>query len=62
MARDLKKNKDQLNFYICGQCKDKIYHDKTEEAVIPCPDCGWAHKDHKKYDLPNKIKLDISQY
>ena len=47
-------------YYICGQCKDKQWYLKSEDAPIPCPDCGWEHRDQKKYDLPSEIKLPIT--
>lgn len=49
-------------FYICGQCKDKQYYLVNEAPPIPCPDCGWCHKDRLKYSLPSEVKLDLSQY
>lgn len=52
----------QQTFYICGQCHDKQWYLKTEEPPVPCPDCGWNHKDRAKYDLPSEIKLDLSKY
>jgi hypothetical protein len=55
-------SEDEQSFYICGQCKDKIYHLKSEEPVIPCPDCGWCHGANKKYEIPSEIKLDLTQY
>jgi DNA-directed RNA polymerase subunit RPC12/RpoP len=48
--------------YICGWCKDKQWHLVNEEPVIPCPDCGWIHKNRLRYELPTEIKLDLSQY
>jgi DNA-directed RNA polymerase subunit RPC12/RpoP len=85
---------DEQTFYICGNCKEKIFYLKTEEPPIPCPECdvdvtitgkyagttvgqhgdgvtqtaglnvrsrGWEHKG-KKNKVPNKIKLDLTQY
>ncbi len=53
---------DIQRHYICGQCGDKQRYLQNEEPPIPCPDCGWTHKDRKKYELPSKIKLDLGRY
>lgn len=53
---------NKQTFYVCGQCNDKQWYLVTEQAPIPCPDCGWWHKDKLKYNLPSEIKLDLSQY
>ena len=53
---------DEQSYYICGQCSSKIYHLKSEPPDIPCPDCGWQHKDKKKYELPSEIRLDLNLY
>lgn len=53
---------NKQTFYICGQCKDKQWYLITENPPVPCPDCGWNHKDRLKYDIPSEIKLDLSQY
>ena len=31
---------DEQNFYICGQCKEKIFYLKSEEPPVPCPECN----------------------
>lgn len=53
---------DKQTFYICGQCGDKQWYLATEQPPVPCPDCGWHHKDRKKNNLPSDIRLDLSQY
>lgn len=53
---------NKQSFYVCGQCKDKQWYLVSETPPIPCPDCGWWHKDRLKYDLPSDIKIDLSQY
>lgn len=53
---------DEQTYYICGQCETKIFNLKSEDSVVPCPDCGWNHKDRKKRDIPSTIKLDLSNY
>lgn len=55
-------SKDEQGYYICGQCNSKIYHLKSENPVIPCPDCGWYHGAKKKRELPAKIKLNLPDY
>ena len=57
-----KRKDDEQRFYICGQCKDEIYYLVGEEPVVPCPDCGWAHRDRKKYDLPPEIRVGLEQF
>lgn len=53
---------DEQSFYICGWCKTKVFHLKSEEPTIPCPGCGYVHKDRDINDVPAKIKMDISGY
>lgn len=53
---------NKQTYYICGQCLDKQWHLVNEEPPIPCPDCGWCHKNQRKYELPTEIKLNLSQY
>lgn len=53
---------DEQSYYICGQCNDKIYHLKSDQPVIPCPDCGWNHGAKMKYDIPPKIKFNLADY
>lgn len=40
----------------------EIYHLKSEEPPIPCPECGYCHKDRPVYDVPAEIKADINQF
>lgn len=61
MSADLKELR-KYTFYVCGQCGDKQYHLVNEEPEIPCPDCGWYHKERKKYDVPGEIRVDLSQF
>lgn len=53
---------DRQSFYVCGQCRDKQYYLSSEDPPIPCPDCGWMHKDRRKYVIPPVIKVDLSQF
>lgn len=53
---------DEQRFWICGQCKTKIFHLKSEEPQSECPECGWKHGVRRKDDIPSKIKLDLTQY
>lgn len=57
-----RNGEDEQTYYVCGQCKDKQWYLKSEKPPIPCPDCGWNHKDRLKYNLPSEIKIDLSQY
>lgn len=54
--------KNKQTYYICGQCNDKQWHLINEEPPVPCPDCGWCHKNRLKYELPTEIKLNLSLY
>ena len=54
--------KDQEHFYVCGQCGNEQYALTSEELPVPCIDCGWVHREKRKYDLPSKIKLDLTKY
>jgi len=53
---------DEQTYYVCGQCRDKQWYRKTASPPVPCPDCGWPHKDLKKSAVPSEVKLDISKY
>jgi len=53
-------SENEQTYYICGQCKDKQWHLKTEEPPVPCPDCGWWHKAIKKNSVPSEIRLDLN--
>lgn len=55
-----RNQEDRQRYYICGQCKDKQYYLVNEEPPIPCPDCGYIHKDRDKYSVPSRIKIDIT--
>lgn len=57
-----RNGEDEQTFYVCGQCLDKQWYLRSEQPPIPCPDCGWWHKDDLKYDLPSNFKIDLSQY
>jgi len=53
---------NEQTYYVCGQCKDKQWHLKSEAPPIPCPDCGWWHKDMKKDSVPSEFKIDLNNY
>lgn len=50
----------KLRYYVCGQCKTKIFYPITEDEPNPCPDCGWTHVARDKYDIPEEIKYPIN--
>lgn len=53
---------DEEHWYICGQCGYEQYAVIGDEPLIPCVDCNWPHREVRKYDLPNEIKLDLTKY
>lgn len=55
---------DRQGYYICGQCKTKIFYLLTDgrDSAVPCPDCGWSHADKDKRNIPSEIKLDLTKY
>jgi DNA-directed RNA polymerase subunit RPC12/RpoP len=54
---------NKQTYYICGWCKDKQWYLINEEKPpIPCPDCGWMHKNRLRYELPTEIKLNLADY
>lgn len=55
-------SKDEETFYVCGQCGMEQYYVKGEAPPVPCVDCGWAHKERKKYSVPSEVKLNLSNY
>lgn len=59
---DNRRALDKMTYYVCGQCKDRQYYLPSETPPVPCPDCGWNHKDRKKYDMPSEVKLDLTKY
>lgn len=62
MVRSSRTEADEESFYICGQCGLEQYYLKDAEPPVPCVDCGWVHKELKKYDVPSEIKLDLTKY
>lgn len=50
----------EQTYYVCGQCKDKQWHLKSEQPPVPCPDCGWCHKDILKDNVPSEVRLDLN--
>ena len=50
------------HFYVCGQCGNEQYAVISDKLPVPCIDCGWVHREIKKYDLPTTIKLDLTKY
>lgn len=52
----------EQNYYICGQCKSKIFYLKTEEPPSKCPDCGWCHKERDPRDVPAEVKISLNKY
>lgn len=61
MTSERTENKRE-HHYVCGQCGNEQYAIIGQEPPVPCVDCGWAHRDLKKYDLPSEIKLDLKKY
>jgi len=57
-----KTKDDEQNFYICGRCKSRIDYLKSEEPPDVCPECGWEGMAKTDTDIPNEIKLDLTQY
>lgn len=57
-----RRSQRQEHFYICGQCGIEQYAVVGEEAPVPCVDCGYSHRELKKYDIPSEIKLNLTQY
>ena len=62
MSDSQRTTKDEELSYICGQCNLEQYYVKGAAPPVPCVDCGWIHKERKKYDLPSEIRLNLSQY
>lgn len=55
--------KDDLQSnYVCGNCRQRIDFPSREEPPVPCPECGYEHRDLRITDVPSKIKLDLTQY
>jgi len=55
-----RKEDRKYQFYVCGRCKHEIYHIKGEQRDIPCPECGWEWEEKGVYDIPSKIKFDLT--
>ncbi len=58
----MRVSENKLLFYVCGRCDTKIWHGKDEEPQIPCPDCGYYHKDRDYHDIPSEIKVNFSDF
>jgi rubrerythrin len=61
-ARTKRTIESEETWYICGWCGLEQYAVKGTEPPVPCVDCGWAHREKKRYDLPSEIKLDLTKY
>jgi len=55
-----RKEDRKLRFYTCGWCGSKIRFTKQEKPPIPCPACGWYHKERKYNDVPTEIKISLN--
>lgn len=53
---------DKEHHYVCGQCGNEQYAVTSDSLPVPCIDCGWAHRELKKHDLPSEFKLDLTKY
>ncbi len=53
---------DEQSFYICGRCKSRIDYLKSDEPPDICPECGHEGQSKSDTDIPNVIKLDLTQY
>jgi len=62
MGISTQRLEDMENTYRCGRCGYDIPYGINEEPVIPCPECGWAHKQRKPSDVPSVVKLDLTKY
>ena len=62
MARSPRTDDDIERSYRCGQCDTDIEYLANEEPTVPCPDCGWWHKDRKKDSVPEVVRLDLTKY
>lgn len=56
-------NRDDVqNSYTCGNCRNTILYLATDEAPVPCPECGYHHKSRPVSDVPPIVKLDLNKY
>lgn len=53
---------DEQLYYICGRCRHKIYFLVTEDAPVPCTECGFEHKSRLVTDVPSETKIDLSEF
>lgn len=53
---------DKENRYFCGRCRHEIAYSQDDEPTIPCPECGYQHKDRRDTDVPAEFKLDLNNY
>jgi len=61
MTRSIKDD-DEQSSYICGNCKYEIFYLSSDEPTVPCPECGYIHKERSVTNVPSEIKLDLTQY
>lgn len=62
MSGSIRTSDDKEHWYVCGQCGLEQYAVIEDELPEPCIDCGWIHRELKKYDHPSETKLDLTNY
>lgn len=58
---DRKQSRVELS-YRCGRCKSDQTYLPGEQPPIPCRVCEWPHGTRDVDDVPNQIKLNLSDY
>ena len=52
------KSEDKYKFYICGRCNGQIPYIKKRPKV--CPECGYGHGERDVNDVPDLLRLNLS--
>lgn len=45
--------------FECPQCHQPLYYRVDIGETLPCPVCGWNHRDLAPEDVPEEWKVSI---
>ena len=60
--RSARTSEDIEHWYYCGRCGNEQYAIISAKLPVPCIDCDWPHRERKPSDVPETVKMDLTQY